>query len=224
MANVVINPHRFEGVFKWHNRILTKNLVPGTAVYGETLVVDEGMEYRTWDPHRSKLAAMILNGAKMLPVAHGSRVLYLGAATGTTASHVSDLVGLEGKVFSVEFSNRCFHDLIALCKQRQNMMPILDDARHPERYERFVGQVDVVYQDVSQDDQVEIFIQNVRTCLRPLGYGILMVKAQCIDVTAAPKTIFQDVKRVIRTNGLTVVESVDLKRYQKAHMAVLISN
>ena len=42
-------------------------------------------------PFRSKLAAAILGGVENIWMKPGSKVLYLGAASGTTVSHVSDI-------------------------------------------------------------------------------------------------------------------------------------
>lgn len=55
---------------------------------GETKI-----EYRAWNPFRSKLAASIVGGVGDIHIKPGSKVLYLGAASGTTVSHVSDIVG-----------------------------------------------------------------------------------------------------------------------------------
>ena len=46
-----------------------------------------------WNPFRSKLAASIVGGIEAIYMKPGSKVLYLGAASGTTVSHVADLVG-----------------------------------------------------------------------------------------------------------------------------------
>ena len=81
--------------FKDEN-IATRNLTPGTSVYGEELI-QEDVEYRIWNPRRSKLAAALLNGLKNLELDDASKVLYLGASTGTTVSHISDIV-TEGRI------------------------------------------------------------------------------------------------------------------------------
>lgn len=78
--------------------LVTLNLVPGSEVYGEKRISVEGengekVEYRVWNPFRSKLAAAILGGVDQIHMRPGSKVLYLGAASGTTVSHVADLVG-----------------------------------------------------------------------------------------------------------------------------------
>ncbi len=126
--------------------LATKNLSPGDKVYDEKLVEFEGEEYRIWDPYRSKLASAIIRGVDDIPIEEGSKVLYLGAANGTTASHVSDIVGPDGMVYCVEISSRPFRDLLVACEQRQNMAPILADAQKVDTYRPMIEQVDVIYQ------------------------------------------------------------------------------
>src|SRR5271155_4705088 len=150
----------FDNVFKIDGKLATKNLVPGTKVYDEELISIEDVEYRSWNPYRSKLSAAIMKGLKELKILPGSRVLYLGAATGTTSSHVSDMVGAEGVVYAIELSERNVRELIKVCENRSNMIPFLKDARMVEEYGDDIGEVDIVYQDVSAPDQAEILRRN----------------------------------------------------------------
>src|SRR6267378_2045732 len=120
----------FDGVYLLDRKLATINLTKGKKVYNEELVTSENIEYRLWNPYRSKLAAAILNGLKHLEIRNSSSVLYLGAATGTTASHVSDIVGAKGSVYAIDLSERSMRELIDLCSVRKNMLPILADARY----------------------------------------------------------------------------------------------
>ena len=154
---------------------ICRNLVPGESTYGEKrLSVEEplsngsvnndtGMpastktEYRVWNPFRSKLAAGILGGLDTIFMRPGAKVLYLGAASGTSVSHVSDIVGPTGVVYAVEFSHRSGRDLVGLATKRTNIIPIVEDARHPLKYRMLVGMVDVIFADVAQPDQGMIY-------------------------------------------------------------------
>ena len=179
-----ITPHpSLENVF-WASldekgkKLATKNLAPGCKAYVDEWVIEEGgTEYRVWDPYRSKLAAAILKGLKEIPIKNAAKVLYLGAASGTTASFVSDVVGAGGRVYCVEISSRPFRDLLLLCGKRPNMLPILADAREPSSYASLVSEVDVIYQDVAQPDQVDIFLKNVKMFLIEGGRALLAIKA-----------------------------------------------
>jgi rRNA 2'-O-methyltransferase fibrillarin len=159
-AKVAIEAHRHDGVFIARGKedaLVTRNLVPGVSVYGEKRIAVENegdkTEYRVWNPFRSKLAASILAGVDNIYVKPGSKLLYLGAASGTSVSHCSDLVGPEGAVYAVEFSHRSGRDLVNMAKQRPNVIPIIEDARHPQKYRMLVPMVDVIFADVAQPDQ-----------------------------------------------------------------------
>eukprot|EP00962_Isochrysis_galbana_P023782 scaffold7223_cov84-Isochrysis_galbana.AAC.2 len=165
--SVVVKPHRHAGVYIASGKedvLVTRNLAVGDSVYGEKrITVEEGegdaktkIEYRVWNPFRSKLAAAILGGVDSIWMGPGSKVLYLGAASGTSVSHVSDLVGETGCVYAVEFSHRSGRDLINVAKKRTNIIPIIEDARHPQKYRMLVGMVDCIFADVAQPDQASL--------------------------------------------------------------------
>ena len=197
-------------------RLYTVNLVPGKNVYGERLVVENDIEYREWDAFKSKLAASILKGSPNIVFRKGDVVLYLGSASGTTVSHVSDIIGREGFVFAVDVAPRVMRDLIFLCYERKNIAPILADANKTEELKGRVSGVDVVYQDVAQKNQVEIFLKNVNLFLKADGYALLAVKARSIDVTKQPKQIFKEVRERLH-NALTIIDYRDLEPFQKDH-------
>jgi fibrillarin-like pre-rRNA processing protein len=209
---------KFPGVYILEDHVATKNLKPTQKVYGEKLVEIEGHEYRVWDPRRSKLAAALLNGLESFPFREDSRVLYLGASSGTTPSHISDIVS-NGLIYCVEFSPRMVRDLVELCRLRENMVPLLNDATKPREYMHMVEKVDVLYSDVAQPQQSELFMENMRTFLKPGGVGIIMVKARSIDVTKNPKEIFREEESKLKRGGFQVLERVDLEPYEKDHMA-----
>ena len=193
-------------------RIATHPKAPA-SVYGERIV--EG--YRIWDPFRSKLGALLLKSHRSdLGLSPASRVLYLGAATGTTVSHVSDMVSL---VYAVEFSPRSMRDLLRLCESRDNIVPLLEDASRPESYGAFLEPVDLVYQDVAQRNQAEIASRNVARYLKPGGILILMVKTRSVDVTRPPKEVLN--AELGRLEGADLLEVVDLRPYHQDHWAVV---
>jgi fibrillarin-like pre-rRNA processing protein len=216
-----IKQWKFTGVFSDGENLFTKNLVPKNQVYGEELVLWKGEEYRVWNPRRSKACAMLRKGCKIFPFNEGSQALYLGAASGTTASHLSDITR-EGMLYCVEFSKRSFRDLIDVCDKRKNMVPVLADANKPSLYKTMVGKMDIVYQDISQRNQTEIFFKNLREFLKPKGFGVLMVKARSIDVAAKPKVIFLQAEEELRDFGLEILQNIPLKPYEKDHAAIVV--
>lgn len=210
----------FDGVYMIENHIATKNLTPGNKVYGEKLVELEGSEYRIWDQRRSKLGAAIMNGMDAFPFEEHSKVLYLGASSGTTPSHISDICN-HGIVWCVEFSPRMMRSLVELAKIRRNIIPILDDATKPKNYLHLLENVDILYSDVAQPKQSELFIKNMRLYLKPEGVGIIIIKARSIDVTKNPKKIFKEEESKLKTGGFRVLEKISLEPYEKDHMAMI---
>jgi len=73
-------------------KLYTKNLLPGNKVYNENLIKFNDIEYREWDPYRSKIAALILEKPNTNFLSNDLKCLYLGASSGTTISHLSDIV------------------------------------------------------------------------------------------------------------------------------------
>jgi fibrillarin-like pre-rRNA processing protein len=216
-----IREWKFPGIFTDSERLFTRNLTPTHQVYGEELIAWENNEYRAWNPKRSKACAMLKKGARNFPFQEDSKVLYLGAASGTTASHLSD-ISSNGIIFCVEFSKRSFSDLVHLCEMRKNMIPIFADAHKPSMYKEAVGKVNLIYQDISQRDQVKIFLKNLDAFLSAHGFGILMVKARSIDVTAKPEVIFAKAEKELEKNHLKVLENIPLKPFEKDHSAIIV--
>lgn len=202
-------------------RPATENLVPGRQVYGETLITRDNTEWRIWDPHRSKLAAAMLKGLLHLPVHEGSSVLYLGASTGTTVSHVSDIVGHTGRIFAVEHASRVARELLErVATHRSNITPVIQDARVPREYFSVYGKVDVVYSDIAQPDQTEIAISNCRAYLKPQGTLILIIKARSIDVANSPSLVIDAEIEKLRVE-FEVNESMGLEPYDRDHALVV---
>jgi fibrillarin-like pre-rRNA processing protein len=202
-------------------KISTENFVPGNQVYKEKLIIKKGIEYRLWDPFRSKLAASIMNGLENFPFKNKTKVLYLGASTGTTVSHVSDIVGPSGLVFAVEHASRVARDFLdRVATHRSNIMPILQDARKPKEYFSMFGKVDVVYVDIAQPDQTKIAIDNCDMFLKKDGFFFLVIKTRSIDVTKAPKRIVEEEIKKLREK-FEILESIDLHPYDKDHAMVI---
>lgn len=222
--SVRVEPHeKFENIY-WvvfedteEKKLATKNLAPGHAVYGERLIRYKGEEYRLWDPYRSKLAAAILKGIKVIPIKAGDHILYLGAATGSTSSHCSDIIGPNGIVFCVEFSPRVLRELVGVAEYRRNMIPLLEDARFPWKYRMLVSQVDIIYQDVAQPEQAKILADNADFFLKPNGWSLLAIKARSVNVTAEPSEIYKKEIETLEKRNFEIKDVVHLEPFDKAH-------
>ncbi len=210
----------FDGVYSLDGKLATLSLVGGVKVYGEEHRSYQGKEYRLWNPYRSKLGAAIMNGMRNENIREGDSVLYLGAATGTTSSHVSDIVGKRGIVYCVELSERNMRDLIKVCENRANMLPILGDARDTDAYSDMVDMCDIIYQDVSSPEQAKILRDNARFLKRG-GYAYFAIKSQSIDIKRSPEHTF---KRALEQldEVFEIVEEVRIEPYHKLHLFVVL--
>uniref|UniRef100_J3M4E6 Fibrillarin n=2 Tax=Oryza brachyantha TaxID=4533 RepID=J3M4E6_ORYBR len=228
-SKVVVVPHKHDGIFiakAKEDALCTRNMVPGESVYGEKRISvqnEDGtkVEYRVWNPFRSKLAAAVLGGVDNIWIAPGARVLYLGAASGTTVSHVSDVVGPTGLVYAVEFSHRSGRDLVNMAKKRTNVIPIIEDARHPARYRMLVGMVDVIFSDVAQPDQARILALNASYFLKNGGHFVISIKANCIDSTMPAEAVFASEVEKLKADQFKPSEQVTLEPFERDHACVV---
>lgn len=213
-----LEPTRWDGVFRMGELLWTCNLAPGKEACGERLERIRSKEYRCWDPTRSKLAALLRNSSAPLPLHRDSAILYLGAASGTTASYMSDIAA-GGILYCVEKSARPFRDLVKLAEDRPNLIPILADANFPEHYLALAPRIELLYQDIAQRNQVQIFLRNA-AAFHP-RHGLLMLKPRSIDVNAAPERILARVRDQLRGTSFAISSEVDLAPHQGDHYAVV---
>lgn len=227
-AKVTVEAHRHAGIFLAKGKddaLCTLNFAPGKTVYGEKRIsIEEGdqkVEYRVWNPYRSKLGAAVVGGVTDTHIHPGTKLLYLGAASGTTVSHCSDIVGKDGIVYAVEFAHRCGRDLINVAKARPNIVPIIEDARMPQKYRMLVPMVDTIFADVAQPDQARIVGLNAQYFLKQGGNFMISIKANCIDSTAAPAAVFAQQVEELRKMNFKPAEQITLEPYHRDHAVVV---
>jgi fibrillarin-like pre-rRNA processing protein len=219
MSGSIVPLAKFEGVFTDGERLYTINSAPGKTVYGEKLATVDGVQYREWVFTRSKLAAYLKVGGTFFPFRRDSKVLYLGAASGTTSSHIADIV-TEGVVYCVEFSPRSFRDLVPVCEQRPNMVPFLADATKPQEYAFGVSGVDILYQDIAQKGQAQIFSRIFKEF--SAQSGLLALKSRSEDVSQDPYRTYDESKKQLLLAGLKVREVVPLDPLEKDHAMMAV--
>lgn len=216
---------KFKGVYiveleDGNVRLATKNLVPGSRVYGERLYRFDDVEYREWNAYRSKLAAGLIKGLEELPIKEGDSILYLGAASGTTPSHIADIIGWEGRIYGVEFAPRVMRELILVAEERKNIYPILGDARFPWRYRHLVETVDRLYADVAQPEQAALVVKNAKFFLKDGGHLLLAIKARSVDVTMEPSEVYRREISTLQEGGFEIIDVVHLDPFDKDHAMV----
>ena len=208
---------------KRRRQIYTQNLTPNKTVYDEKIVKERGNEFREWNPYKSKLGSYIMqNNVNDIFIRPKSTILYLGVASGTTASHISDIIGNEGMIFGVDPAFRVMIDLMFVANDRKNIAPIMADAYHPSQYEKLIPKtVDFIFQDVAQRNQAEIFMKNVDLFLKKGGFGMISVKAKSIDITERPKKIFKKIRSQLEEK-YTIVDYKSLEPFEKDHVMIVI--
>jgi len=212
----------FPGVFEKEGKLFTLNAVPGISVYGEKLIIEGKKEFREWIPWRSKLGAAIKNKIKQMPVKPASNVLYLGCAEGTTVSHVSDILGEKGIVFGVDVSARSMSEFVQMAEQRENIVPILADANNPAEYSKYIEgtKIDVIFQDIAQKNQAEIFCKNAVAFLRKGAFGLLTIKAKSIDQQKQTAQIVEE-ETLLLKKEFEILQIVPLAPFEKEHAIIL---
>jgi fibrillarin-like pre-rRNA processing protein len=191
----------FHGVYKKGNGLYTK-----------------GKNLEEWNPYKSKPAAAILNSLQNFPVKKGQKILYLGAAHGTTISHFSNIVGDNGILYGVEVSTKIISKLVEKVKKKKNVVPLLEDARFPENY-GWIGKVDLVYEDIAQRDQVSILKRN-RVFLKENGIIVVALKAKAIDSVKEVKEIYKEAIKEL-SEYFEIIETIDLEPYEHDHLFIV---
>ncbi|HIH25265.1 fibrillarin-like rRNA/tRNA 2'-O-methyltransferase [Candidatus Woesearchaeota archaeon] len=211
---------KFDNVFNIQDKnrriLVTKNLSPGKAFFKERLFNVDDIEYREFNPTRSKLAASIVKKISFMPIKKDEKILYLGASHGYTPSFVSDIIGDNGLVFCLDFAPRVVRDLYMICEERKNMIPILADANKPETYKDRISNVNIIFQDIAQKIQVEILFKNL-IFLNPKGYVVIAIKSRSIDVTQNPRKIFREVEEKL-SSRLKIIDKRELDPFERDHI------
>ncbi len=209
----------FENIFTENKKIYTKNLVNEKSVYGEKIIEKNGCLYREWNPFRSKYCAGLKKGLKKNIFSKNSNTLYLGSAEGTTVSHVSDIIEEKGTVFCVDVSETAMQKLLGLAEKRENIVPILADAKLPKEYKSDVGMVDSLFQDISQRDQTEIFLKH-SDFLKKNCYGVLSLKTKSISQANSKETLNIEKKKLEKE--FIIEQIISLEPFEKEHYLLLM--
>lgn len=202
--------------------LTTRNLTPGITYYKESLYKTDKGEFREWIPFKSKLAASILRGLNIEFMNDIKRILYLGISTGTTVSHISDIISKRGIIYGVEIAPRVMLEFISrVATHRDNIIPLFFDARVPIEYQDIIDYpVDLIYCDVAQPDQTRIAILNSETFLKKDGILLYAIKARSIDASKDPRKIYKEESKKLVDEGFDIIEVIDLKPYEKDHAMI----
>ena len=190
--------------------------------YGEKVIKHGNLYLREWSPNNSKISAAMKKGFK-LNLKDNSNVLYVGCSSGTTLSHIADIV-TKGDIITNDVSMESMIGLLSLLKIKKNIIPILSDFRTlPENKELSKEKFDFVFQDVSQKDQTDVFIEIVKKFLTKGGQAAISLKTRSIDSSKSPKQVLVKESEKIRKAGLKILKTLDLEPFEKEHYFLEIS-
>ncbi|MBN1175756.1 fibrillarin-like rRNA/tRNA 2'-O-methyltransferase [Candidatus Woesearchaeota archaeon] len=194
----------------------------GRSFFDEKIVKIDGQKYRNVNPERSKLFAGIASGISQIGFKDDSVVLYLGASHGYTVSFLSDMI-INGQIYAMDFAPRVVRDLIFLCEAKTNIAPFMADANQTAAYSELLpaSGVDVIFMDIAQKNQVEIFTKNCDAFLKSGGFGLLALKSRSVDVTKKPKDIFKIVRSELEKKYV-VVDYRELDPFEEDHALFVI--
>lgn len=216
-----------DGIYEFKNEkssfILTKDSFFDEEDTCKKIEYKENM-YRIWNYKKSKLGVIYKKKCKHIPSFKNKNILYLGASFGTTVSYISDILyESSGMIYAVEFSEVPLRSLIAISKKRTNILPIFADALHPETYSSIVNNIDIIYQDISQVNQIDIAMKNIYYFLNLNGFIILILKARSISSTLKINDIFnEEIKKIKLNKKLKILNIINLKPYYKDHLCIII--
>lgn len=220
------------GIRKERGGLWTRNAVGGTSVRGERRKRDGRVEWRKWDSHRSKVAAMLMrtksDPSTLIPEP-GSLCVYLGASSGSTVSHLHDhICGAgnhhDGRIIAVDISSRMMRDLVIMCETRPGIIPVLADARHPLSVAQYLQRKsDWLFQDLSMPDQAKSFIESTSKPLTEGGLGIISIKAASERwAPGGDEQHFDESESLINSaSHLQIIERIDLRGLEDQHIAIV---
>jgi rRNA 2'-O-methyltransferase fibrillarin len=108
-----------------------------------------------------------------------------------------------------------------MAKFRTNVIPIIEDARHPLKYRMLMGMVDTIFADVAQPDQARIVALNAQYFLKNGGHFVISIKASCIDSTAPAEVVFAREVKKLQAENLKPQEQLTLEPYERDHAVVV---
>jgi len=211
------SPRLFESHHGDRRELWTEAVGELPPVYGERWVDAGSRRLRHFEPGRSKLAAAVVRGWSGDLPAPSERWLYLGAASGTTASHVADLVGPEGRVYALERSVRPFARLLSLADRWPNLRPILADARNPREYATLIPPVGGLYADIAQPDQLAIVIANAELLLSGSGTRLLIALKTPSMGRGRSAAGHRDASETTLADRMALAPSVSLEPFHRGH-------
>ena len=210
-----------EGIYEEEGKIYTINNTDKNKYYDESILIYEDNFYREWNPYKSKISASIKKNLKEIPICGESIILYLDSSSGTTVSHISDVLK-KGKIFAVDSSKEMMKKFMKLVYNRKNIFPVLESARNYKKYDIPSNtNIDLIIQDVACVDQVDILINNSDYYLKSGGKVLMSIKTQSIDSIKKPGVVIEEQKEILKCK-FKILQTLNLEPFEKNHWLLLM--
>ena len=202
-------------------KLATLNNASVNEVYNEKLIKINGKQYNLWNPYTSKLAAAIVNGMEIFPILEKTKVLYLNSTIEKTLSHISDIIGVNGKIFILSDINENSKNFLEnVMNDRTNVFTITRDNGDPAKFSSKTEMVNVVYVDITQHNETEVAIQNCKRYLRDGGFLMLVVPTKKIDFVNKPNG--QNIEEIQKLqSSFEIIQQINLTDFFKEHSMII---
>ena len=202
-------------------KLATLNNASINEVYNEKLIKINGKQYNLWNPYTSKLAAAIVNGMEIFPILKKTKVLYLNGTIEKTLSHISDIIGVNGKIFILRDINENSKNFLEnVMNDRTNVFTITRDNVDPAKFSSKTEMVNVVYVDITQHNETEVAIQNCKRYLRGGGFLMLVVPTKKIDFVNNPNG--QNLEEIQKLqSSFEIIQQINLTDFFKEHSMII---
>ena len=202
-------------------KLATLNNASINEVYNEKLIKINGKQYNLWNPYTSKLAAAIVNGMEIFPILKKTKVLYLNDTIEKTLSHISDIIGVNGKIFILRDINENSKNFLEnVMNDRTNVFTITRDNGDPAKFSSKTEMVNVVYVDITQHNETEVAIQNCKRYLTDGGFLMLVVPTKKIDFVNNPNG--QNLEEIQKLqSSFEIIQQINLTDFFKEHSMII---
>ena len=202
-------------------KLATLNNASINEVYNEKIIKINGKQYNLWNPYTSKLAAAIVNGMEIFPILKKTKILYLNGAIEKTLSHISDIIGVNGKIFILRDINENSKNFLEnVMNDRTNVFTITRDNGDPAKFSSKSEMVNVVYVDITQHNETEVAIQNCKRYLRDGGFLMLVVPTKKIDFVNNPNG--QNLEEIQKLqSSFEIIQQINLTDFFKEHSMII---
>jgi len=196
---------------KNNSRIIWENHNGRKKLY--TIPSEFKNQYRDWSPFDSKLSAALFNGLEIFPFKQDSKIFYSDDSLDTTLNHLFDIIGSVGMIYVQKSSIKI--------KNSKNVVMIDNEKNNTVDRHNGKEQFDVIYLDITNNQNLEKEILNQKTNLKNQGFIIIIF----YSVSKTNDSSFKNqINNIINHSALSLqlIQEVNLAGFFKNSMMVVL--